>query len=75
MPTYKGVSMPKARVKARVIRKDGRVVDLGTLCGEGRDDPENVKKREHGRAMLARLCAQEIAAEQATKKGEVNRNG
>jgi hypothetical protein len=50
---YKGTSLPRATVRARVIRKDGTVVNLGIVAGEGRDEPENVEIREKGRKRLA----------------------
>jgi hypothetical protein len=64
-----GTSKPKARIMARVIRADGEIVDLGTICGEGQDAPENVKKRDAGRAHLKRLCEKEVAAKKPRRKG------
>jgi len=59
-----GVSRPKARVTARVIRANGEVVELGTICGEGQDDPENVKKRDAGRERLNRVYKGKLSKEE-----------
>jgi hypothetical protein len=59
-----GTSKPKARIMARVIRADGEIVDLGTICGEGRDEPGNVRKREAGRARLNRVYKGKLSKEE-----------
>ncbi len=37
------MSRPDATLSARVIHPDGTVVDLGTICGKGHDEPETVR--------------------------------
>ena len=55
MPYIGKTKRPKGRVMAKVIRKDGTEVDLGTIAGSGRNDPVNIKKGKEGRDRLARL--------------------
>jgi hypothetical protein len=59
-----GTSKPKARIMARVIRADGEIVDLGTICGEGRDEPGNAKKQADGRARLNRVFNGKLSKEE-----------
>ena len=53
------VKRPIASIGAVVIKADGTRVDLGTIAGEGRDDPANKKKGAEGRAKLNKLLKKE----------------
>jgi len=59
MPELFGVSRPKASVSARVIKADGTIIDLGTIAGEGREDPANMQKGREARERLNRLVKEE----------------
>lgn len=56
---YVGKSSPKASIAARVIKADGRIVDLGVIAGDGKKDPANEEKGRKGRALLDKLNKKE----------------
>ena len=53
------VKRPKASVSAVVIKADGTRIDVGTIAGEGRDDPENLEKGRRARARINALLKKE----------------
>ena len=60
MPSYTGrVKRPKGSISARVIKANGRIVDLGTIAGEGLHDPKNLEKGRKGRELLNKLINKE----------------
>jgi hypothetical protein len=57
--SYDAKARPKASISARVIRKDGTIVDLGVIAGEGKKDPANEEKGRKGRELLNKLFKKE----------------
>ena len=53
------VKRPKASISAIVIKKDGTRIDVGTIAGEGRDDPANLEKGKSARARINALLKEE----------------
>ncbi len=57
--SYDAKARPKASISARVIKKDGTIVDLGVIAGEGKKDLANEEKGRKGRALLDKLFKKE----------------
>jgi hypothetical protein len=57
------VKRPKASLSAVVIKADGTRVDLGTIAGEGRNDPGNLEKGRQGRQALDAMLKAETSKE------------
>jgi hypothetical protein len=53
------VERPKASISAVVIKADGTRIDVGTIAGEGRDDPANLEKGKSARARINALLKKE----------------
>ena len=53
------VERPIASVSAVLIKADGTRIDIGTIAGEGRDDPKNVEKGKNARARINALLKKE----------------
>jgi hypothetical protein len=57
------IKRPKASLGAVVIKKDGTRIDLGTIAGEGRNEPDNLEKGRLGREALDAMLKEEMSKE------------
>ena len=59
MPYIGKTNRPKASISAVVIKADGTRIDVGTIAGEGRNDPANIEKGKSARARINALLKKE----------------